>query len=430
MSPAPYTAEPGHWFLRGVQSAVFYYISCTPWVEYKHKRKRRREAQESAQEKGEIVVTQPGIVRQPGPFQTNEAWAEELMLGPGPPKGWKKDTLLQKLQKKVHGEPQEADTSALSREISLSHPEMLESSTRPSTRDTNLPTDTSSTLSSPLDEVENRSSSNEKSTSTQARPPLERRLSSAVENFKESFRTTLHPPKWNWKRYDREDEILAGFTERMTRMWTRARSGMYHEDVGELEDAGEPSTYRRRRAPTNESERYDYYRARNPEVNDLHPPVVSQLPATRADAAWMLLPPPSAAVMEASTRPGAEPEMRWPLCVVGRPPENMDPKPSLAKTLSTEQIASRDFVHSNDAEDEYNDVDGRSESVHSSEDRPENQSPARIKHLSDPIVKPPPIYPASRIAGELFVPKRREAWQVHYVVPSAHPISRYSGELA
>src|SRR5689334_14909180 len=95
MVPPPYVAEPGHWFLRGVQSAIFYYVSFTPCLEYQHKRKRRKEAQAQA----EIITTQPGLVRQPGPFQTNETWAEELILGPGPPKGWKIDGLLQKLKK-------------------------------------------------------------------------------------------------------------------------------------------------------------------------------------------------------------------------------------------------------------------------------------------------------------------------------------------
>ncbi|OAP60906.1 hypothetical protein AYL99_05908 [Fonsecaea erecta] len=433
MAPAPYTAEPGNWFLRGVQSAVFYYVSCSPWLGYKHRRKRRREAKEQAQAKAEIVVTQPGIVTQPGPFQTNEAWAEELMLGPGPPKGWKKDTLLQKIQKKVPKEPPGSNPQPPSAETPAPSSEPGNSSARPSTPLTDSPTELSIRTSSTTNEVGDVDviASWNKSASDQERPPRERRLSSAMENFKDSLRTTLHPPKWNWKRYDREDEILAGFTERVTRIWNRATSGMHHEDAEEQQEGGEPSTYRRKRAPTDESERYDYNRVRHPEVNDLHPPVVSQLPATRAEAAWMLLPPPSAAVMEARTRPAAEPEMRFPLCVIGRPRKQTEPKPSLAKTRSSEQVEMQDLVYPSDAEDEDDGLSGsETQSVNESIDhrqahreKSENKNPVRIKHLSDPIIKPAPVvHPVSRIAGDLFVPKRRDSWQFHYVVPSNQPM--------
>ena len=425
MVPPPYAAEPGHWFLRGVQSAIFYYVSCTPYVEFKHKRKRRREAEEQAQERAEIIVTQPGIVRQPAPFQTNEAWAEELMLGPGPPKGWKKDTLLQKLQNKVRGEAREPNTISSSPEPPGLPPRLTEDDVRPSTQ-TEERTKLSTRRSSTTTESRDGGLGIQKASTSPARPPLDRRLSNAMENIKESLRTSLHPPKWNWKRYDREDETLAGFTERVSRMWNRATSGMHHDDDGDGNEEGESSTQKRKRALTTESEQYNYYRARHPEVNDLHPPVVSQLPATRAEAAWMLLPPPSAALMEARTRPAAETEMRWPLCVIGRPPKATEPKVSLAKTRSTEQVDERDFAPSSDADD-----DDEAEFLHSLSNhneqgivdeqvlRVENQSPARVKHLSDPIIKPPPVHPVSRIAGDLFVPKRRESWQFHYVVPSS-----------
>ncbi|KAJ9607893.1 hypothetical protein H2200_007972 [Cladophialophora chaetospira] len=429
MVPPPFAAEPGHWFLRGVQSAVFYYISCTPWVERKHKRKRRREAKEQAHERSGVVVTQPGRVRQPAPFQTNEAWAEELMLGPGPPKGWKKDTLLAKLQSNVHKGPGDSDGTSSTPEPEMPglHPHPTESSTTPTTDSTVLPTE-ASTRPSTADETGEQGPSNEKSASIPTRPPIERRFSSAMENLKESMRISLHPPKWNWKRYDREDEILDGFTEKMTRIWNRATSAVHYEGTAGQEQPSESTPYRRKRALTNESDRYDYYRARHPEVNDMHPPVVSQLPLTRAEAAWMLLPPPSAAVMEARTRPAAEPEMRWPLCVIGRPLKETDPKVSFAKTRSTEHVNSRDFAHSSDeAEDEDVSVDGRDDRNEDDYFRDhevwsDQQRPTRVKHLSDPIIKPPSVHPASRIAGDLFIPKRRDSWRFHYVVPSNQPM--------
>ncbi|EXJ58673.1 hypothetical protein A1O7_06101 [Cladophialophora yegresii CBS 114405] len=417
MPPPPYTAEPGNWFLRGVQSAVFYYVSCTPWVEFKHKRKRRKEAKEQAQERADVVVTQPGRVRQPAPFQTNEAWAEELMLGPGPPKGWKKDSLLAKLQNKVHKEPIESSTP--DPEMHALQPQPTESSATPFTE--------SATELSSASGAEEDTAKRAKSALSPTRSLRERRLSNAVDNIKESLRISLHPPKWNWKRYDREDEILAGFTERVTRIWNRATLGIHRDDAGDEDEQDEPPTHKRKRALTNESERYDYYRARHPEVNDMHPPIVSQLPAGREEVAWMLLPPPSAAVMEARTRPAAEPEMRWPLCVIGRPLRDTEPKLSVAKTQSTEQIHSQAVDLSTDAEDEDDSLDSiddpsEDESVQDGDIRSENQNSSRIKHLSDPIIRPPPIHPVSRIAGDLLVPKRRDSWQIHYVVPSCQPV--------
>lgn len=242
--------DPGHWFWRGVQSAIFYYVSCSPLLEYRYKKKRRKEAHDARQE---VVSTQPGAIRQPHAFQTNEQWAEELMLGPGPPKPWKPDELLQKVKQKLTPTP-------------------VEDAPRPSLE--------------------------------RARPSMDRRISGALVTVKDSIKQSLHPDKWNWKRYDREDEF--GLGDKVTRIWDRVTT--LHQD----EPAG------RRRAFTNESDR-DYTRGRIPAINDMHPPVVSQLPATKDEAAWMLLPPPSRAVMEGKSRPGEEMMHRTPLAVIGRP---------------------------------------------------------------------------------------------------------------
>src|SRR5271170_4357159 len=92
------------WFWRGTQSAIFYYISCAPCMSYKHKRKRRKEAIRNEKARSEVVSTQPGIIPQPGPFQTNEAWGEEMVAGPGPPKGWKSDKILEKIKQNMQKE--------------------------------------------------------------------------------------------------------------------------------------------------------------------------------------------------------------------------------------------------------------------------------------------------------------------------------------
>lgn len=74
---------------------------------------------------------------------------------------------------------------------------------------------------------------------------------------------------WNRRRYQREDEILWGL------------------------DAGNEGGH----AFSNQ-----YCTARNPEVNDLHPPVVSTAPTHRSETRWMVQPPPSAKVMEGKER--------------------------------------------------------------------------------------------------------------------------------
>lgn len=422
MAPAPYRAEPGNWFLRGVQSAVFYYISLTPCLEFQHKRKRRREAK--ATKSTEVVTTQPGIIRQPGPFQTNEAWAEEIMLGPGPPKGWKADTLRRKVQKKSSAEQQDGDTLPPSPTLPELYPPPTASTTA-STLSTTLSTEplpNTDTEAVDTDATGDPSSSTQKTETAPTRPPAQRRMSNAMENIKDnlkdSFRATLHPPKWNWKRYDREDEILGGFTEKVSRMWNRATAVAHQQDKGEGSQSG------RKRADTTESDRYDYYRARNPEVNDLHPPVVSQLPATRAHAAWMLLPPPSAAVMAGQKRPAAEPEMRRPLCVIGRLPDVVDVEPLEETTLTSQHVYAKDFANVSDTG--ADDADGDDESFESSDSKSTSTSstiiPPQNKRFSDPFPKSDPEYSVrSPIAGDLFVPKRRDSWQVHYVkhIPSS-----------
>lgn len=79
---------------------------------------------------------------------------------------------------------------------------------------------------------------------------------------------------WNRRRYQREDEILWGVDrDGMSKIISRSGSG-----------SG------------------SYYVARNPAVNDLHPPVVSTHPTHPSETKWMLQPPPSVRIMEGKER--------------------------------------------------------------------------------------------------------------------------------
>ena len=77
---------------------------------------------------------------------------------------------------------------------------------------------------------------------------------------------------WNRKRYQREDEILWGLEKQTA------------------------DTSRKDNPPI------DYSYARNPAVNDLHPPVVSSQPKDPSKTQWMLQPPPKARVMAGKER--------------------------------------------------------------------------------------------------------------------------------
>lgn len=286
-------------------------------MEAKHKRKRRKEARAVGKERAELEDRQPDMARQPMAFSTNKYWEEEIKAGPGPPKGWKRDSMdggLAKETTKSSGQQRQND-KVKNRSVFSNNP----------------PGKTA--FSEPMHCISSSPSSAEP-----IRPPprihghsLDHRQST-LDSLKDTFRSSMSPETWNFKRYEREDEPLWGLNDAMSRMWDRARPS--HIRRGSAVGPGEHRrsiSLGRQRAGTADSDRYDYYRARNPEVNELHPPVVSQLPATRAEVAWMLQPPPSRAVMEGKVRPGAEDmSSRKPLAVIGSTREDQSRRRALS----------------------------------------------------------------------------------------------------
>ncbi|EKG16723.1 hypothetical protein MPH_06064 [Macrophomina phaseolina MS6] len=75
---------------RGIQSAIFFYLSCAPCVGYAHQRRRRKEARRDRIEKAAMELESPDAYRHPDPSSTNPHWNEEIALGPGPPPRGKK----------------------------------------------------------------------------------------------------------------------------------------------------------------------------------------------------------------------------------------------------------------------------------------------------------------------------------------------------
>lgn len=75
---------------RGIQSALFYYISCAPCTEARGRRKRRKDAEKDREQKRLYEELHPGLYRHPSPFATNPHWQVEIDLGPGRPYDSKK----------------------------------------------------------------------------------------------------------------------------------------------------------------------------------------------------------------------------------------------------------------------------------------------------------------------------------------------------
>ncbi|KAF2154892.1 hypothetical protein K461DRAFT_103947 [Myriangium duriaei CBS 260.36] len=70
---------------RGIQSAIFYYISCAPCAEARHRKKRRRDADLARLEKEALEAGGSGAAYQyqhPLPSNTNPAWDLEIAIGP------------------------------------------------------------------------------------------------------------------------------------------------------------------------------------------------------------------------------------------------------------------------------------------------------------------------------------------------------------
>ncbi|KAK4694586.1 hypothetical protein P7C71_g3022, partial [Lecanoromycetidae sp. Uapishka_2] len=89
---------------------------------------------------------------------------------------------------------------------------------------------------------------------------------------------------WNKRRYQRADEVLWGMEEQETQT-----------------SVGMTPVSR-----TGSGSKYQYY-ARNPAINDLHPPVVSTRPRDKTETLWMLQPPPKAKLMEGKERGNTPP---------------------------------------------------------------------------------------------------------------------------
>ncbi|GKT41904.1 uncharacterized protein ColSpa_02085 [Colletotrichum spaethianum] len=221
-----------------IQSAIFYYLACTPCNEMKAFRKAKKKAKEDREVKRKIEMEQPGLYRHPDPFHTNPFWAEEMAAGPHLPK---------KSGSKNASQRGLASAGRTSTAASFGCASTVAESTSPAT-----PTTSGDTA---------------------------RKLSGDA---------------WNRSLYQREDEELWGHN--LTGMGHKLMdniakagntAGRYVEEKLGLEK------------PITDEDRDNFYRTpRNPPVNEYHPPIVGSKPSRPDALKWMLQPPPPAKLME------------------------------------------------------------------------------------------------------------------------------------
>jgi hypothetical protein len=259
-------------YLAAAQSALFYFLACTPCNQLHHEHKTRQRAKREREIKARIVMEQPHLYRHPDPFQTNPYWDEEIRMGPSLPKKRKgSDGLTKSLSQRRltaasrDGRPSIGAGSSVV--VSLSDMGSI-ASPRASTNPFNVP----ALGSDP--------------TVVQEEDPTSPTLSKTV-----SISTSAD---WNLKRYQREDEEL----------WGHESTWSGHKLMDAIKQAGSTagrymeSKLGLEKQVTDEDRYNFYFTPRNPPVNDYHPPVVSSKPAHKDALRWMLQPPPPAKVME------------------------------------------------------------------------------------------------------------------------------------
>ncbi|KAI5370489.1 hypothetical protein Slin14017_G013680 [Septoria linicola] len=85
---------------RGIQSALFFYLSCAPCADARYRKRRKKEAAASELEAREIRLTTDTYTHPGAPSSTNQHWDSEIALGP---------TLVRRGRKKTNtGESQRA----------------------------------------------------------------------------------------------------------------------------------------------------------------------------------------------------------------------------------------------------------------------------------------------------------------------------------
>ena len=255
------------WFWRGFQSAIFYYISCAPCTKVLDQRRKKQNAARAKAEKAARKAAQARLVEDgnaaepeydhPLPSSTNPFWEDDIKMGPGPPSKRRH----RQAGADAHGKEKERESKDRTRKSGSM--EMVQTAPTVTTGSGNgSGTQDSSNTKDMISSTDNNT------------------LDAIHPNATEA---SQDPPDTNWnrQRYQRVDEPLWGLA-----------GDDHHPST--VETGVSPS----RNSSSGRRGQQSYYYARNPAVNDLHPPVVSTAPRSRLETQWMLQPPPRAKVME------------------------------------------------------------------------------------------------------------------------------------
>jgi len=241
--------------VRGIQSVLFLYLSCAPCLRFYRHKKRLKQHQREHRERNATQLMTPENYRQASPYRTNYYWAEEMRLGPGPPP--------QRLTKKMRQKKVKADRLAASEAEKTALPARSPSQDH--------------------GRKDRRGNTGEQSAVDSVRDIL---INAAI---------SLKPTgvKWNTELYQREDEEL----------WVSDEDGpsTLESRVGhERRKSYGGSSFgfpRLGRFATAQASDKGFYMARNPPVNEHHPPIVSNPATSMVSNKWMLQPPPSPSIM-------------------------------------------------------------------------------------------------------------------------------------
>ncbi len=297
-----------------VQSAVFYFMACTPCMSARNRHRAKKKFDKERKERAALEADEPPLYRHPSPFNVNPYWEEEIMMGPSLPKKGRKQN--NQSQRKLASAGQDSSLATRSSLVISSQGALAavptggssgsggsDSGGAANSKDGAEATSTAPALTSM--QPDRASNENELHPESAAQNPP--RSPSLVPDDGHSMTmlettatatgtsTTESIEGWNYKRYQREDEELWGSepsrTHKLMDAIVKASSS-----AGRLLE----STLGKERSSVTDQDRANFYAPTfiHPPVNDYHPPVVSSKPAHRDALRWMLQPPPPAKVME------------------------------------------------------------------------------------------------------------------------------------
>ncbi|KAK3354809.1 hypothetical protein B0H65DRAFT_25708 [Neurospora tetraspora] len=287
-----------------IQSALFYYLACTPCLQLRHEHRTHKKAKKERKEKARIIAEQPHLYRHPDPYNTNPYWAEEIRMGPCLPKKNKpNDASKSQSQRGLMWESRDGVSLATgsTHAISMARPTTATPITPTTEESNNKPigfvhpplADVAADLATDA-ETETVRPDTRGPSPTSGIPEQHDDAVSAV--LSKTASATTVGTDWNMKRYQREDEELWGYDDESIRTSYKLMDAI--KQAGSSAGRYVESKLGLEKQVTDE-DRYNFYSStKNPPVNDYHPPVVSSKPSHKNARAWMLQPPPPAKVME------------------------------------------------------------------------------------------------------------------------------------